>query len=76
MEMYFCLSEFHNIFKDSLCFNIQLQDAVVSFPLYTEALRFAHHEEKMIQTAIRSLVLNVYNGILLLYRFELPISML
>ncbi|RDX87300.1 Protein CLEC16A, partial [Mucuna pruriens] len=36
-------------------------DAVVSFPLYTEALRFAQHEEKMIQTAIRALVLNIYN---------------
>ncbi|KAI9122362.1 hypothetical protein K1719_007051 [Acacia pycnantha] len=38
----------------------QLQDAVVSFPLYTEALRFAHHEERMINTAIRALTLNIY----------------
>ncbi|RYR50336.1 hypothetical protein Ahy_A07g036925 [Arachis hypogaea] len=37
------------------------KDAVVSFPLYTEALRFAHHEEKMIQTAVRTIALNIYN---------------
>ncbi|XP_039683067.1 protein TRANSPARENT TESTA 9 isoform X2 [Medicago truncatula] len=48
--------------RDTLCLLVKVHgDAVVSFPLYTEALRFAHHEEKMIQTAIRSLVLNVYN---------------
>jgi len=35
---------------------------VTSFPLYTEAIRFAHHGEKMIQTAIRSLTLSIYNG--------------
>ncbi|CAI8602399.1 unnamed protein product [Vicia faba] len=48
--------------RDTLCLLVKVHgDAVVSFPLYTEALRFAHHEEKMIQTAIRSLVLNIYN---------------
>lgn len=48
--------------RDTLCLLVNVQgDAVVSFPLYTEALRFAQHEEKMIQTAIRALVLNVYN---------------
>ncbi|CAL5207451.1 unnamed protein product [Lathyrus oleraceus] len=47
---------------DTLCLLVKVHgDAVVSFPLYTEALRFAYHEEKMIQTAIRSLVLNIYN---------------
>nr|GME02380.1 protein TRANSPARENT TESTA 9-like isoform X1 [Ipomoea batatas] len=30
--------------------------------MYTEALKFAHHEEKMIQTAIRTVTLNIYNG--------------
>ncbi|CAJ2672799.1 unnamed protein product [Trifolium pratense] len=50
------------ISKDTLCLLVKVHgDAVVSFPLYTEALRFAHHEEKMIQTAIRSLVLNICN---------------
>lgn len=49
--------------------SLQLQDAVVSFPLYTEALKFAHYEEKMIQTAVRALTLNTYNGILLLSFF-------
>ncbi|MBA0713306.1 hypothetical protein Golax_012347 [Gossypium laxum] len=29
--------------------------------MYTEALKFAQHEEKMIQTAIRALTLNIYN---------------
>ncbi|KAK7278721.1 hypothetical protein RJT34_23757 [Clitoria ternatea] len=48
--------------RDTLCLLVKVHaDAVVSFPLYTEALRFAHHEEKMIQTAIRALVLNIYN---------------
>lgn len=47
--------------RDTLCLLVNVQgDAVVSFPLYTEALRFAQHEENMIQTAIRALVLNVY----------------
>lgn len=41
------------------------KDAVVSFPLYSEALKFAYHGEKMIQTAIRALTLNIYNGIVL-----------
>ncbi|TKY53146.1 CLEC16A protein [Spatholobus suberectus] len=48
--------------RDTLCLLVNVQgDAVVSFPLYTEALRFAQHEEKMIQTAVRALVLNIYN---------------
>ncbi|XP_027189779.1 protein TRANSPARENT TESTA 9-like isoform X2 [Cicer arietinum] len=48
--------------RDTLCLLVKVHgDAVISFPLYTEALKFAHHEEKMIQTAIRSLVLNIYN---------------
>ncbi|WVY97100.1 hypothetical protein V8G54_029251 [Vigna mungo] len=48
--------------RDTLCLLVDIQgDAVVSFPLYTGALRFAQHEEKMIQTAIRALVLNIYN---------------
>ncbi|KAL2900072.1 Protein TRANSPARENT TESTA 9 [Bienertia sinuspersici] len=40
--------------KDTICLLLNVQEGVVtSFPLYTEALRFAHHGEKMIQTAIR-----------------------
>ncbi|RZC78550.1 hypothetical protein C5167_002753 [Papaver somniferum] len=38
------------------------QDMVVSFPLYSEALKFARNEEKMIQIAIRAVTLNVYNA--------------
>lgn len=39
-----------------------IQNAVVSFPLYSEAIKFAHNEEKMIQTAIRALTLRIYHG--------------
>lgn len=38
------------------------EDMVVSFPLYSEALKFARNEEKMIQIAIRAVTLNVYNA--------------
>ncbi|KAL8143660.1 hypothetical protein V2J09_016692 [Rumex salicifolius] len=48
--------------RDTLCLLVKVEeDRVVSFPLYSEALRFAHHGEKMIQTAIRALTLNIYN---------------
>ncbi|XP_028784892.1 protein TRANSPARENT TESTA 9 isoform X2 [Neltuma alba] len=48
--------------RDTLCLLVKVHgDAVVSFPLYTEALRFAHHEERMIKTAIRALTLNIYH---------------
>eukprot|EP01018_Ginkgo_biloba_P016707 Gb_04682 [translate_table: standard] len=35
-------------------------DAVVSFPLYSEAIKFAHHEENMVRIAVRSVTLNIY----------------
>lgn len=38
----------------------------MSFPLYNEALKFACHGEKMIQTAVRALTLRIYNGIFFL----------
>ncbi|XLU94142.1 hypothetical protein S245_008494, partial [Arachis hypogaea] len=48
--------------RDTLCLLVNVHgDVVVSFPLYTEALRFSHHEEKMIQTAVRTIALNIYN---------------
>lgn len=48
--------------RDTLCLLVKVhEDAVVSFPLYSEALKFAHHGEKMIQTAVRALTLNIYN---------------
>ncbi|GAB2300749.1 hypothetical protein Dimus_034786 [Dionaea muscipula] len=48
--------------RDTLCLLVKVQeDTVTSFPLYSEALKFAHHGEKMIQTAIRSVTLNIYN---------------
>ncbi|EXC01921.1 hypothetical protein L484_018833 [Morus notabilis] len=47
--------------SDTICLLVKVHgDAVVSFPLFTEALKFASHEEKMIQTAIRSLALGKY----------------
>ncbi|KAK3024683.1 hypothetical protein RJ639_043205 [Escallonia herrerae] len=42
------------------CF-MEYQDAVISFPLYSEALKFAYHGEKMIQIAVRTLTLDIYN---------------
>ncbi|XP_052175486.1 protein TRANSPARENT TESTA 9-like isoform X2 [Diospyros lotus] len=48
--------------KDTLCLLVKVhEDTVVSFPLYTEALKFSNHGEKMVQTAIRALILNIYN---------------
>ncbi|TQD74640.1 hypothetical protein C1H46_039832 [Malus baccata] len=47
-----------SIFEYELLF----MDAVVSFPLYEEALKFAHHGDKMIQTAICALTLSIYNA--------------
>ncbi|GMI96700.1 green fluorescent seed 9, TRANSPARENT TESTA 9 [Hibiscus trionum] len=50
------------ISRDTLCLLVKVNgDVVVSFPMYSEALKFAQHEEKMIQTAIRALTLNIYN---------------
>lgn len=47
------------------------QDVVVSFPLYTEAIRFAFHEEGMVRTAVRAVTLNVYHGKLLYHPYSL-----
>ncbi|KAF8403357.1 hypothetical protein HHK36_011459 [Tetracentron sinense] len=48
--------------RDTLCLLVKVQeDVVVSFPLYSEALKFACHGEKMIQIAVRALTLNIYN---------------
>ncbi|XP_072088845.1 protein TRANSPARENT TESTA 9 isoform X3 [Arachis hypogaea] len=58
--------------RDTLCLLVNVHgDVVVSFPLYTEALRFSHHEEKMIQTAVRTIALNIYNGIWTLKKEEI-----
>ncbi|RWR82290.1 FPL domain-containing protein [Cinnamomum micranthum f. kanehirae] len=48
--------------RDTICLLVKVQDdIVVSFPLYTAALKFARHEEKMIQIAVRALTFNIYN---------------
>lgn len=39
-----------------------LQTGIVTFPLYTEAIKFFHHEESMVRIAVRTLTLNVYHG--------------
>jgi hypothetical protein len=31
------------------------------FPLYTEAVKFAHHKEGMVRAGVRTLTLNVYS---------------
>ncbi|KAF3442728.1 hypothetical protein FNV43_RR16645 [Rhamnella rubrinervis] len=48
--------------RDTLCLLVKVHgDAVVSFPLYNEAIKFACHGEKMLQTAVRALTLSIYN---------------
>ncbi|KMZ62321.1 hypothetical protein ZOSMA_474G00130 [Zostera marina] len=36
-------------------------DEIISFPLYTEAIRYAFHQENMIRIAVRALTLNIYH---------------
>ncbi|KAJ6828790.1 uncharacterized protein M6B38_361255 [Iris pallida] len=36
-------------------------DEVISFPLYTEAIKFAFHDDSMLRIAVRALTLNVYH---------------
>ncbi|KAK1323313.1 hypothetical protein QJS10_CPA02g01048 [Acorus calamus] len=48
--------------KDTICLLAKVQeDVVVSFPLYTAAIKFACHEEQMIRIAVRALTLSIYN---------------
>ncbi|KAJ4845753.1 Protein TRANSPARENT TESTA 9 [Turnera subulata] len=48
--------------KDTVSLLVKTENEdVVSFPLYTEAIRFAFHEENMVRTAVRALTLNVYH---------------
>ncbi|KDO70591.1 hypothetical protein CISIN_1g0461932mg, partial [Citrus sinensis] len=48
--------------RDTLCLLVRVnRDVVTSFPLYTEILKFAQHGEKMIQTAVHALTLNIFN---------------
>ncbi|GBG71714.1 hypothetical protein CBR_g9125 [Chara braunii] len=42
-------------------FIFQKDDGTLAFPLYTEAIRFFHHEESMVRIAVRTLTLNIYN---------------
>lgn len=35
-------------------------DAVVSFPLYSEAIKFAHYKDTMVRTAVRALTLAIF----------------
>nr|CAD40431.3 OSJNBa0035B13.4 [Oryza sativa Japonica Group] len=60
----------HSIFELYMLYETQscnrfslyyMQDEVISFPLYVEALKFAFHEDSMIRVAIRTLTLNVYH---------------
>ncbi|XP_057981362.1 protein TRANSPARENT TESTA 9 isoform X2 [Malania oleifera] len=51
-----------NLNKNTISLLVKTQyDEIVSFPLYSEAIRFAFHEENMIRTAVRALTLNVYH---------------
>ncbi|KAI3984947.1 hypothetical protein MKX01_004715 [Papaver californicum] len=49
--------------KETIYLLVNVEEGmVVSFPLYSEALKFARNEEKMIQIAVRAVTLNVYNA--------------
>lgn len=48
--------------KNTVSFFVKTEnDVVVAFPLYTEAIKFAYHEESMVRIAVRTLTLNIYN---------------
>eukprot|EP00850_Spirogloea_muscicola_P020878 SM000229S07514 [mRNA] locus=s229:193197:200433:+ [translate_table: standard] len=42
-------------------FLLQTPEGGSAFPLYTEAIKFFHHEETMVRIAVRTLTLNIYN---------------
>lgn len=48
--------------KNTVSFFVKTDNnVVVEFPLYTEAIKFAHHEESMVRIAVRTLTLHIYN---------------
>ncbi|KAK9755470.1 hypothetical protein RND81_01G027500 [Saponaria officinalis] len=48
--------------RNTIYLLLEVQEGIViSFPLYTEAVKFAHHGEKMIQIAVRSITLSIYS---------------
>lgn len=50
------------IYGDLIYIIAAKQEEVVSFPLYTEAIKFFHHEEGMVRIAVRTITLSVYRG--------------
>eukprot|EP01018_Ginkgo_biloba_P005051 Gb_22834 [translate_table: standard] len=47
--------------KNTISLLVKTQnDEVVSFPLYSESIKFVNHEENMIRIAVRALTLNIY----------------
>eukprot|EP00850_Spirogloea_muscicola_P019717 SM000197S05460 [mRNA] locus=s197:215652:223016:+ [translate_table: standard] len=42
-------------------FLLQTPEGGSAFPLYTEAIKFFHHEETMVRIAVRTLTLNIYS---------------
>lgn len=38
------------------------RDPTDEFPLYTEAIKYIHHENRMVRIAVRTLTLNVYKS--------------
>ncbi|KAH9318603.1 hypothetical protein KI387_020372, partial [Taxus chinensis] len=47
--------------KNTISLLVKTQhDAIVSFPLYSEALKFVNHQDNMICIAVRALTLNIY----------------
>ena len=45
-----------------LLFLVLQRDPTDEFPLYTEAIKYIHHENRMVRIAVRTLTLNVYKS--------------
>ncbi|KAH9297321.1 hypothetical protein KI387_029003 [Taxus chinensis] len=61
-EMSWCMTVSGKLDKNTISLLVKTQnDEVVSFPLYSEAIKFVHHEENMVRIAVRALTLNIYH---------------
>lgn len=60
--IYFLRTVSGKLDKNTISLLVKTQnDEVISFPLYSEAIKFVHHEENMVRIAVRALTLNIYH---------------
>lgn len=60
--IYFLRAVSGKLDKNTISLLVKTQDdEVISFPLYSEAIKFVHHEENMVRIAVRALTLNIYH---------------